>query len=984
MFVQVEPNAREFLSRALPWTTPGGPPSYVNIHYKITLPNLPLPVFPGTALVTVDDALRNLQYSKRRNTDIYVCMGAQAQCEPKTSPKGFHYNKAIRRQDQTRAMKSLYVDVDVKPDAYSSTTEAATEFGRIRRELGLPPCSMTIASGSGGFHAYWIFDHEIPVEQWQPLAFALVAGLKAKGFRGDSGCSIDCVRLLRIPGTFNHKGTPPTMVDYLGRLGPDYAVADIEAILKPYVGLLSTPTARVSPANDLGPVSALFSASKVAGADLAAGIEVNHHTIDEVALGCPFIAATLLDGGKDHAQPLWMHSINVSLFVKDSRAAAHRLSCGHPGYSAADTDAMFDRKLAEKQARNMGWPRCHTISANGSAQCATCPHFTKGQSPLNFVPAQAPPVITAALMASSGGAAPQPVELPPGYCINADGMLCEILVDDAGVQSIHVLVPFAVDQPWLQGEPPTLNFTTVTFQGNSRQIRLPYETIADAKSLGKAMAKQGMLIRGGSTKDIGDFFVAWVDTLRKNRANVIQNVAFGWHVVHGKVEGFVFAGHVWSKDQPKPAMNTDAMLQSQYQPEGELEPWKEAMAMITNQKRPALEAMTAVSFAAPLVRFVGQTGLLLSTYSTESGIGKSTAQRVGAAVWSHPQKSTQSLSDTQNSVINKLGALKNLPLFWDELKGEEDTRKFMHLSFQLSTGKEKSRLAADTSQREPGTWQTMLCATSNDSLLAYVMRHTKTTTAGLYRVFEYAVTPGVTGQIGPAEAMRISGKLNEHYGHAGLLYAQFLGANYERVEREVHEYSDSLEKAYNVQADERFWIATVAVIVMGAHYANELGLAQFDIPALQLFMGERFMALRRTREASTADLSKPVNVLQHLGGFINAKRMRHTIVTDMMHRGAGRPTHNIVPAHDPSKLITIDVHMSLKDKWCRVSRPAFEQWLEDQDLTPALVLKQLTEQFAVAQIRGKLAAGTWMSTATGQVLEFNWGQPEFNEFIDPT
>src|SRR5690606_28476387 len=125
----------------------------------------------------------------------------------------------------------------------------------------------------------------------------------------------------------------------------------------------------------------------------------------------------------------------------------------------------------------------------------------------------------------------------------------------------------------------------------------------------------------------------------------------------------------------------------------------------------------------------------MSAFSKASGIGKSTSLKVAQAVWGDPVKAVQSLSDTQNAVMNKLGEIRSLPLYWDELKTEDDTKKFVNITFQTTQGKEKARMSRSVTQREPGSWQTLLVSASNDSLLDYVIGRTNMTTAGIYRVF---------------------------------------------------------------------------------------------------------------------------------------------------------------------------------------------------------------------------------------------------------
>jgi hypothetical protein len=1012
---------REFLARALPWPQEGDQPSYVNVHHVIKITDdKGQPVMrgskqavavPGRACRSVDEAVRTIEWVLTLKTDAYVCMSGQRTAEEKTSRKGRKYLSAVRGMNNIARHKSLYVDVDVKPEdpkhGYATREEAVTEFVRIRNELGLPPQSFAISSGSGGFHAHWTFVDPIDHDRWAKLAGALCAGFVSRGFRGDTQCIVDGVRLLRVPGTWNYKTGSPTPVTQLGNTNPDYFVDAIEQVLSPFIGMyqpatIKAPTLRPS---SLGPPSAVFAQTAVP--ELTTGMDVLLPTIEEIASACPFLSVSLSNGGAANSNPLWMQTVNVALFTQAGRDTAHRLSSGHAGYSQAETDAFFDRQSDTKRTRDLGWPRCQTIASYGAPQCQTCPRLQAGGSPLGrppvaiapsqmhahgpvhgpVVPALAGPAMPASVVAGPLAQAP----LPSNYQYDANNLICLVTTDDAGVQQLEPVTSFVIDKPWLQQDPPVLNFSTHTHQGHERQIRLPYETIVDKSGFAKTMARQGMLVGLGNTKRLGDFFVSWIEKMRADAKNVVHSQPFGWSTRGGKLEGFVYAGHLWSAAVPRPSANPDPVLSSQYAPVGDLAPWTTAAKLITGQSRPALDAILAASFAAPLVRFTGQTGLFLSTYSTLSGIGKSTALKVAQSVWGNPQKAVQSLSDTQNAVLKKIGDIKNLPLFWDELKTDEDTQRFVNVAFQLSLGKEKSRLSADTSYRDPGTWQTLLCSTSNNSILAYVISQTKTTAAGIYRVFEFDVPRGVKGQISPADAALVIGALNDNYGYAGLRYAQFLGAQHERIAAEVAETSRYLEKEFKVQADERFWISLVVTLICGAHYANELGLTEIDVPALREFLMKRFQQMRVQRRESSVDITENINVIAIVSRYLNEHKQGFCLTTNYVHRTAGRPpapqagstmTSSITLKCDPARIRAVRIQVGEDDHWVRLIKAPFEEWLEERGYTASLILKQLTEKFSVVEARGRLGAGTSFTTAAEPLLEFNYGDPVFQGMID--
>jgi hypothetical protein len=112
---------------------------------------------------------------------------------------------------------------------------------------------------------------------------------------------------------------------------------------------------------------------------LSAGCE---HKVDPTPVfkQCGFYSEARRTGGANYDNALWMYSILGTIFMENGNAIAHELSKGHANYTAAETQAMYDRKVAD----GIGYPSCAAIAGAGCASCATCPHFGKITSPLKL------------------------------------------------------------------------------------------------------------------------------------------------------------------------------------------------------------------------------------------------------------------------------------------------------------------------------------------------------------------------------------------------------------------------------------------------------------------------------------------------------------------------------------------------------------------------------------------------------------------------
>jgi len=464
---------------------------------------------------------------------------------------------------------------------------------------------------------------------------------------------------------------------------------------------------------------------------------------------------------------------------------------------------------------------------------------------------------------------------------------------------------------------------------------------------------------------MGEFLVAWVKKLQQLKDAMISTEPFGW-----SAEGFAYGGVLYTPNGNRSAPGAEHALAAHYAPIGDLAVWFAAAKMLTDQHRPALDAILASAFAAPLVRSTGQPGLLMSIYSIKSGVGKTTAMKVAQAVWGDPSRAMQGLNDTQNSVLNKLGKLRSLPMFWDELKTEEDTKKMIVIWFAVTGGREKHRLQQNIEQREVGSWETLLMSASNESMLDHIVRQTKATTAGLHRMFEFTIEAGTQARIPISEAARMTAALNTNFGGAGQAYAQFLGTQYPRVDQEVADKMIEIGDLVSVEPDERFWAALVAVIVMGATYANELGLTSIDLPRLQEFMVAQFHGMRQLRDSQSVDMEKTINVADLLVQFLRDMRPKNTLVTDVMWRGRGKPPKGAVKTVEGPKEALL-CHVAVTDHWLRISQSGLFDWLEKRQAPRHLFLEQLKALFGATRVNATLGAGTIHPSGSGFCVDID-------------
>jgi hypothetical protein len=947
--------ARQYLARVIAWPQEGEP-GWVNLHWKYTVEGDAKPRWGGRAIRTLDAAINALEFAQKSptTTDIYVCMSSQSQAKELTSKKNsnFKFYTPLRDQQYVVGLKTLFLDIDIgaekaaKLQGYATLNEAAAALAAFLKATGLPKPGVMVLSG-GGLHVYWVFDRVLTRVEWQPLAAALKEATERLDFRCDRSVTTDSARILRVPDTLNFKEAQPRPVKLAGTPSDEtFSVARIERSLEPFkvaVQLLDGVDLSLFP-----PRPAL---RDKANDELGAGVET--------AMPQPELRACLDVIPNNKTEWNFWNTVGMRVYA----------ACDGQDYGLDEWKrwSAQNTQAGDKDSCEARWDTFHSSPPTRTGAGAL---INEARAILND-PKWQPRVVTsqvtqAATVAAAGAPAviapapPLQTDLPDGYKRRADGIILRQTQLDAGNIEEIAISTYPMDDPWLQDEPKLLHFKTTVDRGRIRQIDLPLEIVA-TNEMRKALQCQGLMLPTGKKLEaITDFFMSWIKKLQETRESVASS-PFGWSTSRGKLEGFVYGNRLWTPTGDRAAASPDTVLARQYAPVGDIQPWLDAVKLITSQGRPELEALVATAFGAPLVRFTGQPGVLMSAYSTASGIGKTTALKIAQAVWGDPIKAVQSLSDTQNSVMGKLGEIRSLPLYWDELKTEEDTKKFVNITFQTTQGKEKSRMTQAAKQREPGSWQTLLVSASNDSLLDYVLSSTNMTTAGLYRIFEYKMErPSAVGQIDSSDASLIVAKLHDNFGSVGYEYAQFLGQHHAQAEQDVSDYLRALGREVGAISDERYWLALIAVICVGAHYANTIGLTSFDLDALRAFLLGVLKGMRNERERQTVDMDKEINVTSILSQFLKAMRGRSTLITNRILVSSGRPKLGAIQILRGTAQTVQDVQVQygVEDKILRFSSVRLSEWLKDKGWSRHLFTQALEKELGCRAVRGRLGGGT--------------------------
>ncbi len=277
----------------------------------------------------------------------------------------------------------VWLDLDVAGPGHRGASLPPDRQTALALLAALPVEPTIIVRSGGGFHVYWLFH-----EPWilgsateraaarrlvEKVQLAVRRRAAERSWRVDA--TADLTRVLRLPGTLNHKGASeprPVTVEVFrpeARCDP----CDFDPLPEPPAAVAPRSGARQPGPPDAPPRRRL---------PVLDGEPVD---FDDVRAGCSFFR--FCDQHQaDVPEPWWYAVLSLAgrcaSHDADGYQLAHRMSRRYPRYSPAETDAKLWRALTEagpRTCRNIGWE----LGA-WNDHCADCPNRGKVRSPLEL------------------------------------------------------------------------------------------------------------------------------------------------------------------------------------------------------------------------------------------------------------------------------------------------------------------------------------------------------------------------------------------------------------------------------------------------------------------------------------------------------------------------------------------------------------------------------------------------------------------------
>ncbi len=293
------------------------------------------------------------------------------------------------------ALPAAWVDLDVAGPHHRRADLPPDRDAALGLLEAVPLAPSAIVATGGGFHVYWLFRRlwQLTDEAERTAAAALVAAVQAAVRRraAEHGWAVDptadLARLLRLPGTVNHKSQPPRPV-VLERLEPGrrYTPADFAALpeARPKSRSSAAPSAKAPDGRTPGgrtPDGRTPGGRTPGGRTPKPPADEPAADFRRVLAGCAWLRHCLHDR-KTLPEPEWYAALSIvgrcATRRSDGRRLARLISRGHPGYSPARTAAKLAQALAAAGPRT-----CRNITGQlGAPHCRRCPHRGRVKSPI--------------------------------------------------------------------------------------------------------------------------------------------------------------------------------------------------------------------------------------------------------------------------------------------------------------------------------------------------------------------------------------------------------------------------------------------------------------------------------------------------------------------------------------------------------------------------------------------------------------------------
>jgi len=818
----------------------------------------------------------------------------------------------------------LYADIDVKGAAHAETALPETREIALQFMGSLPVKPSIIVWSGNGMHVYWLLNEPFIINSKQEME--QIKGIvsswgrhineraKILGWRIDS--VYDIARILRIPGTLNHKLKDKSECKVMESNGTRYSIDTF----KKYSSVSKPVEER-------------------------AVVKRNTEALAErITEKCSFIRHCR-DNAKTLPEPYWHAMISNLALTKGGAEVVHEYSRDYPKYDKTETEKRIRRALKEDKPHTCSYiqealgftcnPKCtvkapivhgsqsmeelvkelvakenvdidevfseQTIKAMAYAKKSLPAEYTRYKQKLkNKVSIRDFENALKSCNKDNGFSiepdADKPIKLdgielkgavlPHGWDVTMkNGVRKYATTSEGTVVSTICPSPIVISRKFENIDDFSTKVELAYFNNRKwkRLITSPSQ-VFNKNSIMK-FADNGIPVSSDSSGDLVKYL--WDYDLKNiSGMEITKSISrIGWFDNCNQFYPFVTKDEVIYDSTSKEGTDVMAAIHK----EGSYELWKENV--LKARENPIARFLISASFASPLLEPLKHRIFFVHIWH-DSKSGKTAAVKLGLSVWGDPKVLLASFNATSVGLERMAAALNNLPFAIDELQVLNERRISAEtIIYGLSMGFGRLRGAKEGGLQDKTEWNDIVITTgeqpiskenSNDGVLS--------------RVFELYSKP-VDNEDFAHELHIIS---ENNFGHGGEEYLRYILGNnvkgkkqlkemYDKLRDEISEYYNNKEKSKaNSQLD------NVAVVCLGDYLSSVsvFGLSCEEAWKQAISLG--YSALTNNRQLEKVDTIE--RAWEFVEGWLVSNTAKFTNDTQITYGLCNGSTYYIIPA----------------------------------------------------------------------------------------
>lgn len=845
------------------------------------------------------------------------------------------------RTDKDEAINALpveqreqYLEYLKEFDKYHSQQAAIDGLVDFIQKTGLTPS--TVVSSGRGIHAYWCLSEVLTPNTWKQLADKMKALTVHHGLKADPMRTADAASLMRLPGTWHRKGDP-LEVYTIQSSELTYTYDALNAKIQEKVRIASPSVLRNMKEKHAptGVAAALIRPSEFPPANA-----------ELVATKCQQLRFFRQSKGVVE-EPVWYLAGGTLAHCIDGEKYFQEWSSGHPHYSPQATADKMQQWLD----RTTGPSSCGAFEDKNPTGCAGCPHKGTIAFPVQLGEEAAPLVdptpIPPSELADELGEVDTEVYVPPTQLGNFRRTVKGIQVVDDALPAPITICDYDV---WITRnshdkhlDARVVNLCYRDYHGEIYEYQLKASVLSDQKALLTWLYDKGLYPKPEHAKAMSSYLQAYINDLAKNQKTITLHGTMGWSTENDtegrekRINGFVLGNRlITSKGVVEAGISPKLRAYAQYfHKMGDMDKWIRSTRIYGEKGLEPHAFAFLMGFAAPLMKFTGTINGVTVSLVGRTGAGKTSTALHALSMYGHPENQKVKWGDTNNAIFYSLNAVKNLPVLVDELTNP-DPQQVSQFAYDVTNGKQRARLNSDASLKtaERESWNLIVLATTNESLIEKVQMEKSEASAAIARILEYRLHED-DRWLDHVEKELVDIFVND-YGLIGEAYLSHLVKNVDNLKVTIPKMLTWVKENSGNVGQHRYINAAVACAIVGGHIARKLGLIQFDIEPVTEW------ALNLLREYSGKNKTSKINPYDVLGTFLAENNGKLLMV--------GKETNGV------AKLLAGEVpraaiigRLDMQDEKLYIRRDALDRWLTNRRINHADVVLQLMRNETLAR-----------------------------------